>query len=271
MEEKSIESENSELKNIQLSVGDFIREFIHKAKHEERLSEFKDFENKIYSEVKLHNEKRRKDLMRDMSAKGWFPSPVIFWKKIKDNEDIDSYMERCLTGEIRKITQTFYSRHPNRKIILEEAFKLFGEERYIAAIPLFISQIDGLSEDKNHAPFFSNDPKVDVRKLNDGDPRKFTAVHFPKFLGHVLNNSVEEVDPKQIEYYADVIANAASTFIADRTPKVDITNEIKILNRNGIMHGHKDFLSYGTRINALKVISLLLFVDHILILIHGDQ
>lgn len=214
---------------------------------------------------------RQQELMKTMSAEGWFPSAATFLTYIQDDEDIDSYMERCIVGQLDGIEELLYENYPARKIILEEAFRLFKEERYIAAIPLFISQLDGLSEDKNYSPFFSMDPKIDSRKLKDGDPRKLRAQSFPKILKHALDDSIEGIDSKSLTFYREVIVNAASTFIADRTPNVDITDSKKILNRNGIMHGHKDFITYGTRINTLKVISLLLFVDHILSLIDKTE
>ncbi|WP_062034557.1 hypothetical protein [Acinetobacter sp. BMW17] len=210
---------------------------------------------------------QKKDQMKNMSLEGWFPSAATFLTHIEDGEDFDSYMERCIVGQLDEIEELLYEHHPERKIILEEAFRLFKEERYIAAIPLFISQLDGLSEDKNYSPFFSKDPKVDFKNLKHGDPRKIRAQSFPKVLKHALENSIEEIDPELLDFYSEVIVNAASTFIADRTPNVDLTDSKKVLNRNGIMHGHKDFVAYGTRINTLKVISLLLFVDHILGLI----
>lgn len=220
-----------------------------------------------FSEKLINYTIHQKELMKTMSVDGWFPSAATFLTHIEDDEDIDSYMERCIIGQLDEIEELLYEHHPERKIILEEAFRLFKEERYIAAIPLFISQLDGLSEDKNYSPFFSTDPKVDFKKLKHGDPRKIRAQSFPKVLKHALENSIEEIDPELLDFYSEVIVNAASTFIADRTPNVDLTDSKKVLNRNGIMHGHKDFVAYGTRINTLKVISLLLFVDHILGLI----
>ena len=217
---------------------------------------------------------QQKDQMKIMSLEGWFPSVVTFMTLAEPDENFDSYMERCLIGELDQIEDLLYFKHPERKLIMEEAFKLFKEERYIAAIPLFISQLDGLSEDKNHSPFFSMDPKVDRKKfknLDKDDPMILKSASFPKVLKHAFSTKIEGVDPKHIEFYREVIENAATSFISDRTPKVDLSDNKKILNRNGIMHGHKDFVAYGTRINALKVISLLLFVDHMLSLIEENE
>lgn len=212
----------------------------------------------------------QKKLMAEMSKYGWFPSTVTFLNKIEENESFDSFMERCIVGELDDLEDLLYSNHPQRKIIIQEAFKLFKEERYIAAIPLFISQIDGLGEDRNLTPFFSDDPKVDFKSVRD-ESKKIRAAKLPKLLKHALDNKIEDINPKTFEFYREVIENAATSFILDRTPKVDISQKMKILNRNGIMHGHKDFLSYGTRTNALKVISLLLFVDHILGFIYVEK
>lgn len=217
---------------------------------------------------------QQKDQMKNMSLEGWFPSVVTFMSIAEPDENFDSYMERCLLENLDQIKDLLFFKHPDRKLILEEAFKLFKEERYLAAIPLFISQIDGLSEDKNHSPFFSMDPKVDrkkLKKLDKDDPKVLKSASFPKVLMYAFSNKIEGIDPRCIEFYREVIENAATSFISDRTPKVDLSDNKKILNRNGIMHGHKDFVGYGTKINALKVISLLLFVDHMLSLIESNE
>lgn len=212
----------------------------------------------------------QKKLMGEMSKYGWFPSTIIFLVSMNEDESIDKYMERCIVDRLDELEELLYSSHPTRKEIMEEAFRLFKEERYIAAIPLFISQIDGLGEDKNLTPFFSSDPNVDFKKIKT-DEERMRAAKLPNLLRHALENNIKGLDARALGFYSEVINNAASSFILDRTPKVDTSQEINILNRNGIMHGHKDFLSYGTRINTLKVISLLLFVDHILNLIQLEN
>ncbi|WP_228275315.1 hypothetical protein [Acinetobacter sp. TUM15383] len=71
----------------------------------------------------------------------------------------------------------------------------------------------------------------------------------------------------RITYYEEVIENACDSFILKNTNSVDTDNPINILNRHGILHGHENFLNYGDKRNCLKIISLFLFVDHILSLL----
>jgi hypothetical protein len=276
MNDKKVKESTPEWLQVLAGIGQLyitayqkINDFINTPEIKDGIIEVLKFRQKI-----LIYTQQQKEQMKNMSQEGWFPSVVTFMTLAKSDENFDSYMERCLVDKLNQIEDLLYSKHPDRKLILEEAFRLFKEERYLAAIPLFISQLDGLSEDKDHSPFFSMDPKADwkkLKKLDKDDPKILKSASFPKVLRYALSNKIEGIDPKCIEFYREVIENAATSFISDRTPKVDLSDNKKILNRNGIMHGHKDFVGYGTRINALKVISLLLFVDHMLSLIESNE
>ncbi|WP_253202494.1 hypothetical protein [Acinetobacter nosocomialis] len=90
---------------------------------------------------------------------------------------------------------------------------------------------------------------------------------FPIYLKKSLENKLLGQSQEIVSYYEEVIENACDSFILKNTNSVDTDNPINILNRHGILHGHENFLNYGDKRNCLKIISLFLFVDHILSLL----
>ena len=62
----------------------------------------------------------------------------------KGKKSLDAFMIKHLTDDWDSITSRVISLYPKRKDILEVAFKLHREGNYIACIPLFLSQIDGI-------------------------------------------------------------------------------------------------------------------------------
>ncbi|WP_343682816.1 hypothetical protein [Acinetobacter baylyi] len=209
----------------------------------------------------------QKKMYIEMSKFGWFPSYVTFKTPVIEGETADDYMERCLTKNYDDIRSFISESYPNRKHILDEAFNLFKEDRYTAAIPLFISQLDGLSAEYGLSPYFANIKlsKPEKRKLTDDQLLKLEK--FPIYLKKSLENRLLGQSQAIISFYEEVIGNACDSFISKNTNSIDTDNLINILNRHGILHGHENFLNYGNKINCLKIISLFLFVDHILSLL----
>lgn len=195
----------------------------------------------------------------ELIKRGWFYYSGMIWKIKKETETIDEYMERCILENYDRIKEGYcYEPYPHRKIILEEAFKLFEEERYIACIPLFLSQIDGISQDAKTAGFFSG--KNQLSKNTPLSEKRFT---------YSVGDQVSEGESKDIlnYFYSKFLAeNSENLHISQKTTFIAIKarpKDIDYLNRHGIMHGHIDYLEYGTRLNALKVITALLFVINI--------
>ncbi|WP_336034733.1 hypothetical protein [Acinetobacter bereziniae] len=213
----------------------------------------------------------QKKMYIEMSQYGWFPSYLTFKTPAYEGETVDSYMERCLIDNLDDVKQLIIESYPHRMHIFEEAFKLFDEERYIAAIPLFLSQLDGLSVEYGLSPFFTNTKnsvsKSEIKGLSDEEKLKLDK--FPIYLKKALENKLLGENQELISYYQEVIVNASTSFIGENTKNLDMNNSINKLNRHGILHGHVDFLEYADKRNCLKVISLILFVDHILSLIEN--
>lgn len=210
---------------------------------------------------------QQKKMYIEMSQYGWFPSHITFKTPVLEGEAVDNYMERCLTENYDDVKELIMESYPHRKPIFKEAFKLYEEERFIASIPLFLSQLDGLSVEYGLSPFFTSTklPSSEKKKLSDADQLKLDK--FPVYLKQALEQKLLGQSQDIISYYEEVITNASKSFIGEQTKNLDMTNPINKLNRHGILHGHVAFLEYADRKNCLKIISLILFVDHVLSLI----
>ncbi|MFV5378723.1 hypothetical protein [Acinetobacter pittii] len=209
----------------------------------------------------------QKKMYIEMSQFGWFPSYLTFKTPVLEGETADNYMDRCLSENLVDIEELLINSYPHRKHIFEEAFKLYGEERFVAAIPLFLSQLDGLSVEYGLSPFFTRTKLAGSEKNKLSADEQLKLDKFPIYLKVALERNLLGKSQEIISYYEEVINNACKSFIGDQTKNLDMTNPINRLNRHGILHGHVEFLEYADRINCLKIISLILFVDHILSLI----
>lgn len=212
----------------------------------------------------------QKKMYIEMSQFGWFPSYITFKTPVFEGETPDEYMERCLTDNYEDIKSIILEGYPNRKHILEEAFNLFEEKRYIAAIPLFISQLDGLSAEYGLSPYFTNTNRSKAERRELSDEQLLKLEKFPIYLKEALRKKLLGQSQEIISYYEEVIENACNSFIIKNTNSLDMDNPINYLNRHGILHGHENFLNYANEKNCLKIISLFLFVDHILSLLEDN-
>jgi hypothetical protein len=124
---------------------------------------------------------------------------------------------------LNTIKTQLINKNPNRKSVLEEAFKAHNNKMYFSSTILFISQADGIIDGK----IFHNRKNLD------------------KFLN---NRSVKIVELLK----EDSSLNIPSI-------KLKKTKYISKMNRHSIMHGEST--DYNTEINSLKALSLCCFVN----------
>ena len=137
-------------------------------------------------------------------------------------------MEMHLEYDWEKLTTKIIELCPDRSLILKEAFSLHNEGRYIASIPLFLSQTDGICAQYLGAFLFSEHPKraAQIESL----PEKGESKSLDVFLSLL----------KDKNQYSKGIGQNSNT------------HKEKGPNRNGILHGSRKHLDYGTKINSLK-------------------
>lgn len=187
----------------------------------------------------------QKQIWSDAAQMGWYMNAETSLSKSynspKNQYDLDVYMMNELEIDWTLLTQSIIDTYPERKEILECAFQLHLEGRYIASIPLFLAQADGICAQKIGAFLFTENDKR-IKKLDDMVKRN-SSYDFTGILLEIL-----------------AIDNQFSANIG----KYSAQKKAIAPNRNGILHGSRKHLDYGTKINSFKAFSLLAFVVYVL-------
>lgn len=168
-------------------------------------------------------------MVADLVDNGWYPTPYSFYSKYEGG-DVDLFMSTEINKQWDRLVAKIIRAYPERAHILNVAFKLHRDGNYIAAIPLFYSQADGICcQCYKSFLFCKGDLESTLCEYNTDSMMEMFLLPFG------LKN-----------HHAAGISSAKSN---RKSP-----------NRNGILHGHRKHLNYGTEINSLKVFSLLSFI-----------
>ncbi|MBB1420372.1 hypothetical protein H5200_00330 [Pseudoalteromonas sp. SG43-7] len=170
----------------------------------------------------------------------WFVSTELETIVQEGKDALDTYMIDSINEYYQQIHKKVVTLYPKRKHIIDVAFTLHSEGNFIAAIPLFLSQSDGIcSENLGSYLFTENDKRKD-------------------------NISKKIEDPSDISddvYWSQVLTK---TQFSESIGKSNNKYKEKAPNRSGILHGSRKHLDYGSEINSLKCISLLAHIAHII-------
>ena len=148
---------------------------------------------------------------------------------VEENEAIlNDYMMKHLNTDWLEITDRIIEFCPEREEILQTAFNLHLKGNYIASIPLFLSQADGIYAKELDSHLFNG--------IEEGD-----KIHELLSNGELTSGSV-------LGIFLEPLRTGAEK------------DKCKELNIDGILHGSKKYLDYGTELNSFKAFSLLAFV-----------
>ncbi|MEJ6474842.1 hypothetical protein [Pseudoalteromonas piscicida] len=210
------------------------------AKHNEQLSNIMgpvaEYIQQFNVRLKEHKQKfelwlaHNKIHFTDLVSQGWYPTSMTFYSKPEHEFDLEHYMVQALKENWKELSREIIDSYPNRSHILEVAFDLHEKGNYIASIPLLYAQADGIC-----------------------------CEHFKSFLfaGNKVSDSIDNLETdSMLEVFLTPyrLKNHHNAGISCHK-----SNRIAP-NRNGILHGHRKHLSYGTEVNSLKAFSLLCFV-----------
>ena len=180
----------------------------------------------------------RKADVTDMSEKGWYPNWfTFFYQPEEEPRSLDELMVMHLEDNWADLTVKIIELCPEREHILKTAFKLHEEGNYIAAIPLFFSQADGICCEVLKSFLFTG---------NDTIERLDTMIESGELEVDMLLDIF--LEPYRLRNHHNAGISKAS-----------VAHKKKAPNRNGILHGHRKHLDYGTKVNSLKCFSLLAF------------
>lgn len=195
---------------------------------------------KVIEAAQLWQEARKEDVIV-MADNGWYPNWfTFFYTPETETNSIDELMCMHLDENWDDITQKILELCQNRTHILEVAFNLHKSGNYIASIPLFLAQADGICcESLKSFLFTGNETEEKIKELID-------------------NGEIETSILTDILLEPFKLKNHHNAGISKHSPQA----KSKAPNRNGILHGHRRHMDYGTEINSLKCFSLLSFIAY---------
>lgn len=202
-------------------------------------AKFSEFQQQFYQVVEKHR-RELPYLLTVMVTHSWYPDfhiPIADSRELEaraiaaDFPAIEGYLIDYFRHNATNIEKRLCERYPKRAAVVSEAFSAYRDGRYILAIPVFLAQADGISEELLSKHFFTPRTSIpEAKLLQDGQLTDY---------GRLL------LDPL-----------VQSGTIRDHTHT--LIGKTDYLNRHAIMHGIDP--NYGTETNALKSISLLAYL-----------
>lgn len=149
---------------------------------------------------------------------------------------VDEHLAGYFDDRLSLIESELTARHPHRSHIVSAAFAAHRNGEYVLSIPALFAQVDGICFDTAGQCFFlknSNAPEI--------------SIYVKEFAADKLRAAI----------LSPLKASLPISYSRHKRPAG--FNE---LNRHMVLHGES--LDYGTRVNSLKVISLLNYVSQVL-------
>ena len=110
---------------------------------------------------------RQREVWSQAALLGWYPnSETSIGMKLevaKAQSELDRYMLEQLRADWPLLTKEILSAHPARSKVLECAFELHNEGRYIASVPLFLAQADGICAQMIGAHLFTDNEQREAK------------------------------------------------------------------------------------------------------------
>jgi hypothetical protein len=120
---------------------------------------------KYVDQANIWQEEHKQNVVLMATGSGWFPNWfTFFYKPTEEVNDIDTFMTMHLNECWGELTDRIIMLCPNREHILKAAFNLHRDGNYIASIPLFISQPDGIVCEEIKVFLFAGKPKDDTTR-----------------------------------------------------------------------------------------------------------
>jgi len=196
-------------------------------------------------------EEKTPDGLRELAKYGWYidyshlpKTSIELGEKLKNGkvDEVDQFLINYYENELKNIETRLINKNNHRKEIFEEGFQNHRNKNYSSSITLLLTQADGLCYDKSKKLFFKNNSKL-TRKKN----------YKPEIEEILANDSVILLK----EFLAPMNEPTAINEHSSNLKKFPVR-----LNRHEILHGIDS--NYGTKINSLKIISFLSYINDVL-------
>jgi hypothetical protein len=198
---------------------------------------------KFFAEAVNEWQKSQKQNVRQLAECGWFPNWLtFFYDPEPEINDLDQLMIMHLDDCWSEVTKRIVELCPERKHILEAAFELHKQGNYIASIPLFLSQSDGICSEE--FTYFFTKNNITGKKASDEILEQFEKGELVvDFFTEIL------IEPFKIKTQLSQGSSKSSMAAKENGP-----------NRHGIIHGSRKHLDYGSKLNSYKAFSFLAFI-----------
>lgn len=195
--------------------------------------------------------KQNQTLSNELFDNGWYPIKFVSRVEKSTSESINEFMERVITIKYDQLKEYCYEIFPLRKEILKEAFNLFDCHNYIACIPLFLIQTDGIARDYGSKGMFV------------GKSKNFEKQSESKFLPYVnkfANVNVTRSGLFRVLHSEKFVgSDSYSNLMITKCTEKSNPDENFCLNRHGILHGLIEYMDYANILNALRTISFMVY------------
>lgn len=187
----------------------------------------------------------------ELSKQGWYidfeitpriPIELSGYLKKGEVDYVDNYLSKYYGDKLNRIKEKLYENYPNRQKILKEAFDCFRRKEYYSTISLLLTQADGFCFDKTKKLYFKNNRELQKEKI-----------YVPE-----VEKEIKRISGGIVDILLEPMKNA--TLINEDTR--NLTKFSIKLNRHAILHGMDT--DYGTKLNSLKIISFVNYLDDML-------
>lgn len=172
-----------------------------------------------------------------LMARGWCLDPEMphtWGRDLADafeegqEEEAQQWLVDYFKGRLDEIEKTLIERHPQRAVILAQAFQAHRTGQYFLSIPVMLSQADGVIQDKHQKQLFTKKAQANLKAV-------------------VENMQVDDLRVIFMEAFCVDIPLTRKT--QELPPGFDG------LNRHAVLHGTDP--NYGTEINGWRAVSIL--------------
>ena len=227
---------------------ELLKVFTHKL--EEFLKKQKIFSKKLSKSFEIYQEEGPAGIL-ELSNYGWYlgydsmlKDPVELGRKLKNGNvrEVDKILTNYYEEKLNLVEKKIIDCNPNRKSIIEEGFNNHRNKKYYSSIVLLITQIDGICYDKTSKLYFKNNRQLQKSRIYKPEvEEKITGKQ--KFIIEGF-----EIPLNQSTGINEHIENISKFPVR--------------LNRHEILHGI-DY-GFGKKINSLKIISFLNYINDIM-------
>jgi hypothetical protein len=176
---------------------------------------------------------------------GWYTDlemPDIFYLanalSLGKVTEVDYALTKYFDGQLNEIEQSIAEKFPSRAHLIKSAFNAHKEKKYELSIPVLLAQTDGICKEVADGYLFIKDRK---------NKKPGTARYVSEIAAGTIRSAI--------------LSPLAQTLPISMNPD-ERGEEFKGLNRHMVVHGES--IDYGTKINGLKVISLINYVTQVL-------